>query len=172
MIWKEEERRAGYFVGDEFPRRVLEQVITDGAQAIDDRIRALRSTELIHNARVWPEVVYTFRHALTQEVAYNAQTEAERQTLHARIGEVVEQVYADRLFEHFGVLAHHFTRAQKWSKALDYLLAAAQQAEANFATREALALYDEARRAAEQMAGGVADPDTLIRIHEAKDCLA
>ena len=112
-------------------------------------------------------MIYAFRHALTQEVAYNAQTDAERQAQHARIGEAVEQVYADRVSEHFGVLAHHFTRAQRWDKALDYLLAAAQQAEANFATREALALYDEARRAAEQMAGGVGDPDTLIRIHEA-----
>ena len=160
--------RVAAVIGREFPRRVLERVITDGPHAIEDRIRALRSVELIHNARVWPEVIYAFRHALTQEVAYNAQTEAERQAQHARIGEAVEQVYADRLSEHFGVLAHHFTRAQRWDKALDYLLAAAQQAEANFATREALALYDEARRAAEQMAGGVGDPDTLIRIHEAK----
>jgi transcriptional regulator with AAA-type ATPase domain/tetratricopeptide (TPR) repeat protein len=160
--------RVAAVIGREFPRGVLERVITDGAQAIEERIRALRSAELIHNARVWPEVIYSFRHALTQEVAYNAQTESERQMLHAQIGEAVEQIYADRLFEHFGVLAHHFTRARKWDKALEYLIAAAQQAEANFAAREALALYDEARRAAEQMSGGVADPDTLIRIHEAK----
>jgi len=159
--------RVAAVIGREFPRRVLERVITDGPHAIEDRIRALRSVELIHNARVWPEVIYAFRHALTQEVAYNAQTDAERQAQHARIGEAVEQAYADRVSEHFGVLAHHFTRAQRWDKALDYLLAAAQQAEANFATREALALYDEARRAAEQMAGGMGDPDTLIRIHEA-----
>jgi len=160
--------RVASVIGREFPRHVLERVVSDGPGALDDRIRALRAVELIHNAHVWPEVIYAFRHALTQEVAYNAQTNAERQAQHARIGEAVEQVYADRLSEHFGVLAHHFTRAQKWDKALEYLLAAAQQAEANFATREALALYDEARRAAEQMAGGVADPDTLIRIHEAK----
>jgi transcriptional regulator with AAA-type ATPase domain/tetratricopeptide (TPR) repeat protein len=160
--------RVAAVIGREFPRRVLERVVAEGSEAIEDRIRALRSAELIHNARVWPEVIYAFRHALTQEVAYNAQTEAERQAQHARIGEAVEQVYADRLSEHFGVLAHHFTRAQRWDKALEYLLAAAQQAEANFATREALALYDDARRAAEQMAGGVADPDTLIRIHESK----
>jgi transcriptional regulator with AAA-type ATPase domain/tetratricopeptide (TPR) repeat protein len=160
--------RVAAVIGREFPRRVLERVITDAPQTIEDRIRALRSAELIHNARVWPEVIYTFRHALTQEVAYNAQTEAERQAQHARIGEAVEQVYADRLWEHFGVLAHHFTQAQRWEKSLDYLLAAAQQAETNFATREALALYDAARRSAEQMAGGVGDPDTLIRIHEAQ----
>ena len=70
--------------------------------------------------------------------------------------------------EHFGVLAHHFTQAQRWDKALEYLLAAAQQAERTFATREALALYDDALRAAERLAGGVGDPKTLIRIHEAK----
>jgi tetratricopeptide (TPR) repeat protein len=160
--------RVAAVIGREFPRRVLERVVTDGPQTIEDRIRALRSAELIHNARVWPEVIYAFRHALTQEVAYNAQTDTERQAQHARIGEAVEHVYADRLSEHFGVLAHHFTRAQRWDKALEYLLAAAQQAEANFATREALALYDDARRAAEQVAGGVGNTNTLIRIHEAK----
>ena len=113
-------------------------------------------------------MVYAFKHALTHEVAYNAQAEADRRSQHARIGEAVEQVYADRLPEHFGVLAHHFTEAQRWSKALEYLLAAAEQAERTFATREALALYDDALRAAERLAGGVGDPMTLIRIHEAK----
>ena len=113
-------------------------------------------------------MVYAFKHALTHEVAYDAQAETERRSQHARIGEAVEQVYADRLSEHFGVLAHHFTQAQRWDKALEYLLAAAQQAERTFATREALALYDEALRAAERLAGGVGDPETLIGIHEAK----
>ncbi len=93
---------------------------------------------------------------------------AERQAQHARIGEAIEQVYADRLSEHFGVLAHHFTRAQRWDKALEYLLAAAQQAEQSFATREALALYDEARRRRNSKAGGVGDPARSSRIHEAK----
>jgi transcriptional regulator with AAA-type ATPase domain/tetratricopeptide (TPR) repeat protein len=160
--------RIAAVIGREFPRRVLERVIADAPAATEDSIRLLRSAELIHNARVWPEVVYAFKHALTHEVAYNAQGEAERRAEHARIGQAVEHVYADRLSEHFGVLAHHFTQAQRWDKALEYLLAAAQQAERTFATREALALYDEALRAAERLAGGVGDPDTLIRIHGAK----
>jgi tetratricopeptide (TPR) repeat protein len=88
--------------------------------------------------------------------------------LHARIGETIELVYADRLSEHFGVLAYHFTRARQWTKALEYLLAAARQAEQSFATREALALYDEAKSAAEQQAGGIANAATLIAIHESK----
>ena len=160
--------RVAAVIGREFPRRVLERVVPDEQQSLDDRLRSLRSAELIHNARVWPEVVYVFKHALTHEVAYNAQAETDRRSQHARIGEAVEQVYADRLPDHFGVLAHHFTEAQRWSKALEYLLAAAQQAERTFATREALSLYDDALRAAERLAGGVGDPKTLIGIHEAK----
>jgi tetratricopeptide (TPR) repeat protein len=160
--------RVAAVIGREFPRRVLEHVLPDGPQNLDDRLRSLRSAELIHNARVWPEVVYVFKHALTHEVAYQAQTATERQSQHARIGEAVEQVYSDRLSEHVGVLAHHFTQAQRWDKALEYLLAAAQQAERAFATREALALYDDALQAAERLSGDVGDPKTLIEIHEAK----
>jgi tetratricopeptide (TPR) repeat protein/MoxR-like ATPase len=160
--------RVAAVIGREFPRRVLERVVPDASQSIDERIRALRAAELIYNARVWPDMVYAFKHALTQEVAYETQPAIELRAQHARIGTAVEQVYADRLSEHFGVLAHHFTRAQQWNKSLEYLLAAAQQAEGTFATREALTLYDEARVSAERLAGGVADPQTLIRIHEAK----
>jgi transcriptional regulator with AAA-type ATPase domain/tetratricopeptide (TPR) repeat protein len=154
-------------IGREFPRRVLERVVMDAAD-LEERLRALRSSELIHNARIWPEVVYTFKHALTHEVAYQAQPEGERRLQHARIGEAIEQEYADRLAEHCGVLTHHFTLAQRWDKALSYGLAAAKQAERTFATREALTLYDDAQRAADRLAGDVGDPATLIGIHQAK----
>jgi DNA-binding NtrC family response regulator/tetratricopeptide (TPR) repeat protein len=161
--------RVAAVIGREFPRRVLERVLAETQQPmLEDSLRTLRSAELIHNARVWPEVIYVFKHALTHEVAYDAQEETERRSEHARIGEAVEQVYSDRVSEHSGVLAHHFTQAQRWHKSVEYLLAAAQQAERTFASREALALYDEALRAAARLAGGVGDPDTLIKIHSAK----
>jgi tetratricopeptide (TPR) repeat protein len=157
-------------IGREFSRRVLERVVTGagGDGSIDDRVHALLAAELIQKGRVWPEVAYVFRHALTQEVAYQDQGELQRQALHARIGEAIELVYADRLSEHFGVLAYHFTRARQWAKALEYLLEAARQADQSFATREALALYDEAKSAAEHQAGGMAAAATLIPIHESK----
>jgi len=157
-------------IGREFPRRVLERVVGDtGSQgSIEESVRTLLAAELIQTARVWPEVSYVFRHALTQEVGYQNQSEPQRAALHAQIGEAVEFVYADRLSEHFGVLAYHFTRARRWHKALEYLLAAARQAEQSFATREALQLYDEAKSAAEQQAGGVAAAATLIAIYSAR----
>jgi tetratricopeptide (TPR) repeat protein len=148
---------------------VIERVVvgTGSEDGVDDGVHALLAAELIQTTRVWPEVAYVFRHALTQEVAYQDQRESQREALHARIGEAIELVYADHLSEHFGVLAHHFMRARRWQKALDYLLTAARQAERSFATREALALYDEAKSAAEQLAGGIADAATLIAIHGA-----
>jgi DNA-binding NtrC family response regulator/tetratricopeptide (TPR) repeat protein len=156
-------------IGRAFSRRVLERVINaDSDRPIDERLHVLVSAELIQRGPVWPEVAYVFKHALTQEVAYHDQREAQRQALHGRIGEAIESIYADRLSEHFGVLGYHFTRARLWGKALEYLLAAARQAEQSFATREALALYDEAKAAAEQQAGGVAAAATLIAIHESK----
>jgi transcriptional regulator with AAA-type ATPase domain/tetratricopeptide (TPR) repeat protein len=160
--------RIAAVIGREFPRRVLERVASFDPLVLDDRLRALRAAELIQTARVWPEEIYVFKHALTHEVAYQAQPERERQSQHGRIGEAIEQAYGDRLAEHFGVLAHHFTQAQRWDKALAYLTAAAQQAERTFATREALALYDEALRAAERLDGGMGDPGTVIALHEAK----
>ena len=160
--------RVAAVIGREFPRRVLERVIPEAPAALEERLRALRAAELIHNARVWPEVVYAFRHALTHEVAYEAQPEGERRSQHARIGEAVEQVYADRVSEQYGVLAHHYAQAQRWDKALEYLMAAAEQAERSFSTHEALALYDEAFGAAQRLSGEVGNTETLIKIHQAK----
>ena len=158
--------RVAAAIGREFPRRVLERVLP-GETPLDERLRSLRSAELIHTARVWPEPVYSFKHALTQEVAYEAQTPAERRALHARIGEAIEALSGDRLAEQSGILAHHFMQAERWDKALTCLLAAAQQAERTFAAREALTLYAQALEAAARQAGGVADPGTLMAIHMA-----
>ena len=66
------------------------------------------------------------------------------------------------------MLTHHFTQAPRWDKSLDLRLAAAEQAERTFATREALAHYDAALDAAKHLGNGVGDPATLIAIHEAK----
>jgi transcriptional regulator with AAA-type ATPase domain/tetratricopeptide (TPR) repeat protein len=159
--------RVAAVCGREFPRRVLERVIDD-SRSLDDRLRTLRAAELIYNARVWPEAVHAFKHALTQEVAYDAQSDRERRDLHARIAAAMEEVYADRLPEHAGVLAHHYLRAERWDKAFEYLQNAAEQAERSFAVGESLALYDDAVRAAERAGGGVADPATLINIYEAR----
>ena len=78
----------------------------------------------------------------------------------------MEELYADRLAEQYEMLAYHFAKAEVWDKALDYLLKAAEKAAQAFATREALALYDQAEEAARRY-DGEARPDTR-RIHQAR----
>jgi tetratricopeptide (TPR) repeat protein len=85
-----------------------------------------------------------FKHALTQEVAYNAMLARRQPALHQRIAQAIEAVYADRLPEYIEVLAHHFVHGQVWDKALPYLCKAAEKAVQAFSTHAALGLYDQA----------------------------
>jgi tetratricopeptide (TPR) repeat protein len=84
-----------------------------------------------------------FKHALTQDVAYGSLLTQRRRELHRRIGEAIEELYADRLAEHYAVLGYHFAQAEDWRRAATYFENAADQAAAAFAIHEALALCDE-----------------------------
>lgn len=151
-------------IGREFTRRLLDR-IADIRGRTEEFLRELKAIELIYEKSLFPELAYMFKHALTHEVAYNSLLVQRRKELHRLIGLAVEELYADRLAEQFEVLAHHFSRAEVWAKALDYLLKAAEKAARAFAVREALALYDQALEAASRLG---ADVTTLMRIHQAK----
>ena len=71
-----------------------------------------------------------FKHALTQDVAYASLLVQRRRELHGLVGRAIEELYADRLPEHYEMLAHHFSQAEDWQRALDYLLKAAEKADA------------------------------------------
>ena len=80
----------------------------------------LQDAEFLYEASLFPELVYTFKHALTQEVAYGSLLHGQRRTLHARIVEAIEALYADRLVEQVERLAYHALRGEVWAKALAY----------------------------------------------------
>ena len=75
------------------------------------RSRELQTAEFLYEARLFPDVEYTFKHALTHEVAYGGVLQERRRALHAAILEALERLHADRLGEHVEVLAHHAVRA-------------------------------------------------------------
>ena len=90
----------------------------------DDLGRALarlQAAELVYEAKLFPDVEYTFKHALTHEVAYGGLLQDHRRALHARIVGGIERVYADRISEQVDRLAHHAFRAELWHKATYYL---------------------------------------------------
>ena len=118
-------------------------------------MQALKAIELIYEMSLYPELAYMFKHALTQDVAYNSLLVQRRQELHRRIGHAIEDLYADRLAEQYEVLAYHFSRGETWAKAFEYFCKAAEKAAQAFATREALTLYDQALEVAGHLGDAV-----------------
>jgi class 3 adenylate cyclase/pimeloyl-ACP methyl ester carboxylesterase len=118
-------------VGREFTARLVERVAAlarDARQALGE----LRAVELIYEKSRSPELAYMFKHALTHDVAYETLLRQKRRELHRRTGEVIEELYADRLAEFYETLAFHFTHGESWVKAVDYLLKSAAKARASF----------------------------------------
>src|SRR5205823_4918332 len=80
----------------------------------------LQAAEFLYETRLFPEPDYTFKHALTHEVAYNSLLLERRRAFHARIVEALEALAGDRVADHVERLAHHALRGEVWDKALVY----------------------------------------------------
>src|SRR4030095_8222009 len=90
------------------------------------------------------EPIYIFKHALTQEVAYDSLLTTRRQVLHAAAGHAIERLYPDGLVERSEELAHHFTMGAVWDKAFVYLARSGDKARQAYANQEAIAFYTQA----------------------------
>jgi predicted ATPase len=119
-------------IGREFTRRLLER-IADMRGRAEELLGELKAIELIYEKSVFPELAYMFKHALTHDVAYNSLLVQRRRELHRTIGLTIEELYTDRLAEHYEVLAYHFLRGEEWERALHYLRDAAAKAAARSA---------------------------------------
>lgn len=108
------------------------------------QLNTLESVGLIRLAALQPELEYLFRHALVQDAAYSSLLKTDRKQLHQNTGEVLEQLYPERLAEIASTLALHFEKAQQLDKAIHYFALAATQAKARFANTEAIGFYESA----------------------------
>ena len=88
----------------------------------------LQMAEFIYEQPAVGDIEYIFKHALTQEVAYNSLLIERRKLLHARAGQALESLFAGQLEDHLDELAHHYSRSDNVEKAVEYLGRAGQQA--------------------------------------------
>jgi class 3 adenylate cyclase/tetratricopeptide (TPR) repeat protein len=153
-------------IGREFTRRLVDR-LDEIRERTDDFLRELTALELIHERHLFPELAYMFKHALTQDVAYASLLVQRRKELHRLVGLAIEELYAERLPEHYEMLAHHFSRAEDWPKALEYLLKAADKATSAFGLRQALELLGEALEVAGRL-GEHIPVATVMAIHRAR----
>ena len=149
-------------IGREFTRRLLER-IADIRGGTDEFLRELKAIELIYEKSAFPELAYMFKHALTHDVAYHSLLVQRRKELHRLIGLAIEELYVDRLAEHYEVLAYHFARGEEWTKALHYLREAGTKAAARSAFPEAVSHFEGSLLALEHL------PESRARAEQAVD---
>src|SRR5262249_10346681 len=104
----------------------------------------LQAAEFLYETSLFPELFYTFKHVLTQEVAYGSLLQERRRVLHDRIVEALEGLYPDRQTEQVERLAHHAFRGEVWDKALAYCRQAGEKALTRSAHREAVGYFEQA----------------------------
>ena len=106
----------------------------------------LQLAEFIYEVPVFPESEYTFKHALTQEVAYNSVLIERRREVHERSAAAIEELFAGKLDDHVDTLAYHYSRSGNAPKAVGFLRLAAEQARTRSAYDDALRCINEALR--------------------------
>jgi tetratricopeptide (TPR) repeat protein len=130
-------------IGRQFLVRLLARV-AGLSDRLDGLLRELQAMEIIYEQGLLPEPAYIFKHAVIQDVAYNSLLIQRRKDLHRAVGEAIEELYPDRLEEHYTELAHHFSRGEVWEKALVYCRQAGEKALARSAHREAVEYFEQA----------------------------
>ena len=115
-------------IGREFPLSLIRAVVTKSDDELNRLLNDLQLGEFIYEQPAVGDTEYVFKHALTQEVAYNSVLTERRQQLHERTGAALETLYTSSIEEHLAALAHHYGRSNNAAKAVQYLTLAGQQA--------------------------------------------
>jgi tetratricopeptide (TPR) repeat protein/MoxR-like ATPase len=148
--------QAAAVLGREFSLRLLSELWQEPG-GLEPHLVDLRRLEFVYEKSGADEPVYVFRHALTQEVAYQSLAPARRRGLHATAARALEAQYADRLEEVYDRVAHHYARAEDAHRAVHYLTRSAEKAARSYAHTEAVAALREALGFVARMAPGDRD---------------
>jgi class 3 adenylate cyclase/tetratricopeptide (TPR) repeat protein len=136
--------QTGSAIGREFSCELIKRVTGIPTPEMTPHLSVLRDSELLYERGIFPQATYIFRHSLTQEVAYDSLLQKKKQEIHERIGQAIEELYADRLEEFYEMLAQHYSRSENLEKAYQYLKLSGDKASLNYSYLVALWFYREA----------------------------
>jgi class 3 adenylate cyclase/tetratricopeptide (TPR) repeat protein len=131
-------------IGTDVPWPLLQAIADTPEEALYRRLARLQAAEFLYETSLFPERAYTFKHALTHEVAYGSLLQERRRMLHVHIVEALEALTGDRLDDQVERLAQHALRGEAWEKALAYGRRAGDKAQTRSAYREAVVSYEQA----------------------------
>ena len=136
--------QAASVVGKDVPFPLLEAIADLPEASLRQGLARLQAAEFLYETSLFPDLEYTFKHALTHEVAYGSLLQERRRALHARIVQAIGAPYPERRAEHVERLAHHAFRGELWEEAVTYLRQAGAKAIARSANREAVTSFEQA----------------------------
>src|SRR5712692_7361098 len=152
--------QAASVIGKDVPFTLLQAVAGGPEETLRRGLANLQAAEFIYEARLFPDLEYTFKHALTHDVTYGSLLHERRRTLHRQVVETIERLYPDRVAEHIERLAHHAVRGEVWEKAVAYCWQAGAKVMARSANREAATHLEQALSALDHLPE---DGDTLVQ---------
>src|SRR5271156_5001247 len=125
-------------IGNEFQLRLVTEVTGKPESAITPMLAELEKREFIFEQLTADDIQYSFKHALTHDVAALLMLTEKRKALHERTAQAIESLFADRLDAHVNQLAHHYANSANIASAVKYLTLAGQQASQRSAYLEAI----------------------------------
>jgi class 3 adenylate cyclase/tetratricopeptide (TPR) repeat protein len=114
-------------IGTEFKLGLVRKVAVKPGPELEPMLSELQLDEFIYEQPAVGDVEYTFKHALTHDVAYNSVLNERRRILHGRVGAALESIYPENLDDHLAELTHHYARSGNPGKGVEYCLRAVRQ---------------------------------------------
>jgi class 3 adenylate cyclase/tetratricopeptide (TPR) repeat protein len=145
--------QAASVVGTRVPLTVLQAIVALPPDELRRALERLQAAELVYETSLFPDLEYTFRHALIHDVAYGSLSLERRRALHIAALNAGERLYADRVPERAEWLAFHASGGQEWARAVRYFRSAAARAVRRAASRIAVEHLKDALKAAEHLSG-------------------
>jgi len=150
-------------IGKDLPFLLLQAIAEVPEEELRRHLGNLQAAEFLYETRLFPDLEYTFKHALTHEVTYGSILHERRRALHAKIVEAIERLYPDRLIEQVELLAHHAFQGELWEKAVTYLRQAGAKAADRSAHPEAVSYFERVLEALKHL------PESRQTIEQAID---
>jgi class 3 adenylate cyclase/tetratricopeptide (TPR) repeat protein len=131
-------------VGKDVPFALLQAIADLSDEALRRGLDHLQAAEFLYETGLFPDLEYSFKHALTHDVTYGGMLQERRRELHAQLVGAIERLYRDRLGEQIERLAHHAVRGELREKAVHYLRQAGGKATARSALPDARVWFEQA----------------------------
>lgn len=138
-------------IGKNVPFALLLSIADIPDELLRERLGHLQTAEFLYEARLSSEIGYTFKHALTHEVAYGSLLKSTRQHYHRRIAAMLVEHFPDTVMARPELVAHHYTEATLGEQAITYWQNAGQHARERSANIEALAHFSKGLRLLETL---------------------